>query len=197
MIFRRKEDPPPEGRDRLAEIVERYLAHSDLPTRRIVTAVLLNFTQNPLRRIDFEIGIGSAQDLGVAQELAVEALSSMDAILDEPEPLCLIEGLGDSSASLHLYAWLDQRDTDFFKARSEAIRIVKGAFDDVGIDMRSPIYQVMMDPETQRREPQAVHAIPEPAEVGDTAADVTLDEQVESERAAPGPDLLDVEAPHE
>ena len=49
MIFRRKEDPPPEGRDRLAEIVERYLAHSDLPTRRIVTAVLLNFTQNPLR----------------------------------------------------------------------------------------------------------------------------------------------------
>ena len=171
--------------------------HLRIPNSRVFKAVLLNFTQNPLRRIDFEIGIGSAQDLGVAQELAVDALSSMDAILAEPEPLCLIEGLGGSSASLHLYAWLDQRDTDFFKARSEAIRIVKGAFDDAGIDMRSPIYQVTLDPETERREPRAAHAVPEPAEVGDTAADITLDEQVESERAAQGPDLLDVEAPHE
>ena len=39
MIFRRKEETPPEARDRLAEIVERYLADADVPTRRIVTAV--------------------------------------------------------------------------------------------------------------------------------------------------------------
>jgi uncharacterized tellurite resistance protein B-like protein len=42
MIFRRKETPnamPPEARDRLAEIVERYLADADEATRRIVTAV--------------------------------------------------------------------------------------------------------------------------------------------------------------
>ncbi len=42
MIFRRKEKPksvPPEARDRLAEIVERYLADADDSTRRIVTAV--------------------------------------------------------------------------------------------------------------------------------------------------------------
>jgi uncharacterized tellurite resistance protein B-like protein len=42
MIFRRKDKPsaaPPEARDRLAEIVERYLADADDATRRIVTAV--------------------------------------------------------------------------------------------------------------------------------------------------------------
>ena len=42
MIFRGKEKPksvPPEARDRLAEIVERYLADVDDSTRRIVTAV--------------------------------------------------------------------------------------------------------------------------------------------------------------
>ena len=42
MIFRRKtdlEDLPPHARERLAEIVEKYLADADDATRRIVTAV--------------------------------------------------------------------------------------------------------------------------------------------------------------
>jgi uncharacterized tellurite resistance protein B-like protein len=42
MIFQRKkeyEDLPPHARERLAEIVEQYLAHADDATRRIVTAV--------------------------------------------------------------------------------------------------------------------------------------------------------------
>lgn len=42
MIFRRKDSPKdvaPEARDRLAEIVEQYLADADDATRRIVTAV--------------------------------------------------------------------------------------------------------------------------------------------------------------
>ena len=42
MIFGRKdelEDVTPEARDRLAQIVEQYLAEADDATRRIVTAV--------------------------------------------------------------------------------------------------------------------------------------------------------------
>jgi len=41
MIFRRKdrEEVPPEARDRLSEIVDKYLADADVATRRIVTAV--------------------------------------------------------------------------------------------------------------------------------------------------------------
>jgi len=42
MVFRRKDnmdDVPPQARDRLAKIVEQYLADADDATRRIVTAV--------------------------------------------------------------------------------------------------------------------------------------------------------------
>jgi uncharacterized tellurite resistance protein B-like protein len=42
MFFRRKDDSkelPPQARERLAEIVEQYLADADDATRRIVTAV--------------------------------------------------------------------------------------------------------------------------------------------------------------
>ena len=168
--------------------------HLRIPNAKVFKAVLVNYTQNPLRRIDFEVGVAPVEELAAAQEAGLQALASMDAILDEPEPLCLVERLGDSSVTLHLYAWLDQRETDFFKARSEAIRVVKTAFDDAGIDTRAAIFQVTMQPEEYQPAPRAPV---EELEIGDTAADVTLDEQVESERAAQGPDLLDVDAPRE
>jgi small-conductance mechanosensitive channel len=171
--------------------------HVRIPNSTVFKSVLVNFSRNPLRRIDFEVGVASTEDLAAVQELGVGVISSIDAVLDEPPPLCLVERLGDSSVTLHVYAWLDQRETDFFKARSEAIRVVKTAFDDAGVDTRSPIYQVIMQPDEERPETEVARPAVEPIEVGDTAADAGLDEQVESERAAEGPDLLDVDAPHE
>jgi small-conductance mechanosensitive channel len=170
--------------------------HLRIPNAKVFKAVLVNYTQNPLRRIDFVVDIGVSEDLATAQQLGAQALTAMDAIMDEPPPLALIERLGDSSVSIHFYAWVDQRRTDFFKAQSEAIRIVKSTFDKAGIDMPAPIYQVHLSREIEapaRMAPPPTKSL----EPGDTASDVRLDEQVESERAAQGPDLLDEEAPRE
>ncbi len=170
--------------------------HLRIPNAKVFKAVLVNYTQNPRRRIDFEVGVGVNEDLAQVQQLGTGALAAMDAIIDEPPPLGLVERLGDSSVSVHFYAWLDQRSTDFFKAQSEAIRLVKRAFDDAGIEMPAPVYQVQVsrDIEAPARMPLAPVKTLEP---GDTASDVRLDAQVESERAAQGPDLLDEDAPRE
>lgn len=171
--------------------------HLRIPNARVFKAVLVNYTQNPYRRLDFEVGVGVNEDLAAAQKLGVEVMSSMDAIVDEPAPLGLIERLGDSSITLHFYAWLDQRDTDFFKAQSEAIRLVKCAFDEAGVDMPAPAYQITVSREAESHEPQVVRPRTTILEPGDTAVDVRLDEQVASERATQGPDLLDEDAPRE
>ncbi len=171
--------------------------HLRIPNARVFKAVLVNYTQNPFRRLDFEVGVGANEDLAAAQKLGMEVLSSMDAIVDEPPPLGLVECLGDSSITLHFYAWLDQRDTDFFKAQSEAIRLVKSAFDEAGIDIPAPAYQITLSREAGPPEPPVVRPLTKILEPGDTAVDVRLDEQVESERATQGPDLLDEDAPRE
>ena len=171
--------------------------HLRIPNAKVFKAVLVNYTQNPLRRIDFEVGVGTNVDLATAQKIGVDALSATPAIIQDPSPLGLVERLGDSTICLHFYAWLDQRDTDFFKAQSEAIRIVKSAFDDAGIEMPTPSYQITLARDEERSEPRVAHPPAKPLEAGDTAADVRLDEQVESERAAQGPDLLDDDAPRE
>jgi hypothetical protein len=55
----------------------------------------------------------------------------------------------------------------------------------------------MLSREAERPAPEIARPQVKALELGDTAADVRLDEQVESERAAQGPDLLDADAPRE
>lgn len=170
--------------------------HLRIPNSRVFKAVLLNYTQNPLRRLDFEIGVSAKEDLAAAQKLGVEALSLLEAILDEPPPLGLLERLGDSNIPIHFFAWLDQRETDFFKARSEAIRAVRTAFDEANVEMPEPSYRISVGSEGERPS----HEVARPSESlepGDTTADVRLDAQVEAEREAEGPDLLDEDSPRE
>lgn len=169
--------------------------HLRIPNSRVFKAVLLNYTQNPLRRLDFEVGIGGKEDLAGAQRLGVDVLSSMEAILDEPPPLALVERLGDSSIPIHFFAWVDQRKTDFFKAQSEAIRAVKMAFDEADVDMPEPSYRINIQKEAEGHDVVPLSA--QSLEPGDTTADVRLDEQVEAEREAEGPDLLDEDSPRE
>ena len=44
--------------------------------------------------------------------------------------------------NLRFFAWIDQRESDYLRTRSEAIRRVKETFDEAGIEMPEPIYRV-------------------------------------------------------
>lgn len=171
--------------------------HLRIPNAKVFKAVVLNYSRNPMRRFDFAIGVGARADLAAAQKLGVEVLKGMDAVVDEPVPLALLEQLGDSNVPISFYAWVDQRETDYFKAKSEGIRLVKAAFDDASIEMPAPILEVQVVQDSGTPPQPASAPGGQLAEAGDTAADDTLDEQVESERAEEGPDLLDEDAPRE
>lgn len=171
--------------------------HLRIPNAKVFKAVVLNYTRNPLRQFHFEIGVGVTQDLVEAQKLALDTLAGMDAVLDEPPPFALILQLGDSNVPIRFHAWVDQTKTDFFKAKSEAIRLVKAAFDEAEVEMPEPIYRIYMQQSVQSPAQEAVRPEPSARRAGDTTADKRIDIQVEQERAAEGPDLLDEEAPQE
>ncbi|MFZ1863973.1 MAG: mechanosensitive ion channel family protein [Polyangiales bacterium] len=171
--------------------------HLRIPNAKVFKAVVLNYTRNPLRQLHFEVGVGVKQDLVEAQRIALETLAGMDAVLDQPPPFALIQQLGDSNVPIRFHAWVDQTSTDFFKARSEAIRLVKTAFDDANVEMPEPIYRVYMQQSVESPAQEIVRTEASAHEAGDTAADKRMDIQVQAERAAEGPDLLDEESPQE
>jgi small-conductance mechanosensitive channel len=166
--------------------------HVRIPNAIVFKAVIENYSRNPLRRFSFPVGAGVDEDLVAAQDLGVGILRSMDGVLADPEPFALVEELGDSTVTVRFFGWVDQRQADFLKVRSEAIRLVKQGFDEAGIDMPEPIQRVRLE-DIAARAPGAPTAQRATTRTRDVAVDRHLEDQIEEERAAE-PDLLSDEA---
>jgi small-conductance mechanosensitive channel len=170
--------------------------HVRIPNSTVFKEILLNYTRNPRRRFDFTVGVGTDVDLGEALALGTRTLRALPGVLDDPDPDGWIDMLGDSTVVLHFFGWIDQREAEWAKARSEAVRVVKEAFDAAGIEMPEPTVNLRTLPAPERRAPPPAEA---PALEIDIRPDTHLDREVAEDRAlgGEGDDLLDPDAPRE
>lgn len=184
--------------------------HVRIPNATVFKGEIVNFTLNPERRFSFELGV-ETEDLQRAVELGLEVIGDLSFVLKEPAADGWIEKIGDSSMILWFGAWIDQRQTSLVKARSEAIRKVKLAFEAEGIGLPEPIYRLRFDggvpttedkPTSKKTSPPAKAKRPPAAKDTDAEGDVSPDRELErkveeeTSRNADG-DLLDDNAPRE
>ncbi len=160
--------------------------HLRIPNSQIITSPMTNFSRNPLRRFEFTVGVSVDLDLLLVRQLAIATLQGMPGILVEPRPRVLVLELGDSAVTVRVLAWIDQRETDFLKARSEAIRLVKTAFDQAGIEMPEPIYRIHMADTATKDDaamatPAAVVAVIKAEPEVDVSADDSIEQQFQEE----------------
>ena len=182
--------------------------HVRIPNAVVFKATITNFTRNPERRFDFRLGVNADANLAEAVETGLQALSGLPFVLRDPGPLGWIDTVGDSSVILWFGGWIDQRSTDFARARSEAIRLVKRALEEAGFELPEPIYRLRLQesaaalpeglPAKAPRTPTAAAGPAEDPEPGDAARVPQIEEKVSEERRARDrPDLLDPTAPQE
>ncbi len=179
--------------------------HVRIPNAQVFKATITNYTRNPQRRFDFRLGVNGDANLAEALETGLGALRELPFVLADPGPLGWIDSVGDSSVILWFGAWIDQTTTEFARARSEAIRLVKRALEGEGFELPEPIYRLRFDTTTgappllPTARPAATPAAPvEDAEPGDAARITQIEEKVSEERRVGNrPDLLDPRAPQE
>ena len=93
---------------------------------------------------------------------------------------------------MRFFGWVDQRETDLSKVRSEAIRRVKSAFADAGIEAPRTIYHIVT---SRQRDALEIEAISEPENGADTSVNRDIDVQVAAARAdVAGQNLLQPES---
>lgn len=166
--------------------------HLRIPNSLIITSAMTNFTRNPLRRLEFNVGVSVDLDLQQARSLGIDTLRAMPGILADPGPQVLVAELGDSTVQLRFLAWINQHDSDFLKARSEAIRQIKAAYDKAGIEMPEPIYRIHLRDSNTQPASTETSAVPDapasasahvasPTNADDVAADDTIDRQIAQE----------------
>lgn len=168
--------------------------HVRLPNAMVFKTVMTNYTRNPRRLFAFNVDIGVQEDLVKVSRIGVETLRAMKGVLDDPAPFARVEELAASSVVVGFNGWVNQQTADFFKVRSEAIRLVKTALDEAEVDMPEPTYRLQVwQQETALQKPQLpAESISEQAAAIDVLPDGKLEAQVEEELAqSDEPNLLD------
>lgn len=179
--------------------------HLRIPNAKVFKANILNYSRNPQRRFDFDLGVDSADDPLGAMEVGLAAIRALPFVLEDPRSHAVIHTVGESSIVLRFYAWVDQRSTDFLKGRSLAIQAAKRAVEDAGYELPEPIYRIRFDERDRSgREDGKADAKPARAaapampQADHAAPDRTIEELVSKERGdAPETDLLDTQRPIE
>ncbi|OYX47172.1 MAG: MscS mechanosensitive ion channel [Sphingomonadales bacterium 32-64-22] len=188
--------------------------HLRIPNSTVFKAVILNFTTNPQRRFDFVLGVDADDDVEAARVLGRQVLAGLPFVLEEPGPEARLVDVGDSNVQVRFLGWVDQRASDWYRARSRAIIEVKAALEGAGFGLPEPIYRLRFDQRTEplplqstRRAKPASEApappAPAPVRVASHAEDLGPQDEiarmVEEERATSPADndLLDASRPVE
>lgn len=116
-----------------------------IPNAEVFKGTILNYTQNPERRFTFELGIDANDDPLAAIKVGIDAVYRLDFVLDNPKSIAIITNVGDSNIVLQFQVWVNQSETDYYKARSIAIRETKHALENQGFSLPEPIYRLRFD----------------------------------------------------
>lgn len=81
-----------------------------VPNSKIWSSPITNFSRNPTRRFDLLIGIGYGDDADGAMALLLGLMKGDARVLDDPEPLAVVDALGDSAVIIKMRGWTKSSD---------------------------------------------------------------------------------------
>lgn len=107
-----------------------------IPNETLVKTRFVNITRYPIRRLDIDIGVAYKEDIEHVTRVLGEVADQNPNSLDEPAPIILFKGFGDSSLDFLLGVWFEK--ADMLILRNSILREIKRRFDDEGIEIPFP-----------------------------------------------------------
>ncbi len=107
-----------------------------IPNETLVKSEITNITHFPLRRIDLTLGVAYKEDLGQVREILFEMADRNPLCLEEPPPLYILQGFGDSAINIQFSVWVAREN--FLEVRNGIQNDIKTGFDAKGIEIPFP-----------------------------------------------------------
>ena len=123
-----------------------------VPNADVYTQAITNYSKVDQRRINLEVGVGYESDLQQVDDLMVEVAKGLAGVRDDPAPFVAFTKFGDSAINATLYFWIDTSEAAYFETLDAALKGVKTAFDQAGINIPFPIRTVYMQPVAKEQE---------------------------------------------
>lgn len=107
-----------------------------IPNENLMKSTTTTLTRFPIRRYDLQVGIAYGEDIRKARDVLLQVAEDYHLCLEDPQPLIIMQGFGDSSINIQFSVWATREN--FLEVRNGMHERVKAAFDEAGIEIPYP-----------------------------------------------------------
>ncbi|HEX7038345.1 MAG TPA: mechanosensitive ion channel family protein [Pseudomonadales bacterium] len=107
-----------------------------IPNESLIKSEVVNLTRFPIRRLDLKLGVAYSEDINRVRDVLLAVAERNPLCLDEPAPLFIFQGFGESALELQLSLWAQRQN--FLALRNSVTAEIKAAFDAAGIEIPFP-----------------------------------------------------------
>ena len=107
-----------------------------IPNETIIKSEVINVTHFPIRRVDLNVGVAYKEDIGRVRKILLNIAQENPLCLNEPEPMIIFSGFGNSSIDLLFVVWAIK--SDWLKLKNQMYEEIKKRFDQEGVEIPFP-----------------------------------------------------------
>jgi len=107
-----------------------------IPNEALLKSEVTTLTKFPIRRLDVKVGVAYKEDIRRVRDVLMQLAERNLRCLDDPPPLFIFLGFGDSSQDIQFSVWA--RRENFLELRNTIHTDIKEAFDRAGIEIPFP-----------------------------------------------------------
>lgn len=118
-----------------------------IPNESLIKTEMTNLTRFPIRRFDLLIGVAYREEISKVRDVLMQVAQNNPLCMEEPEPMFLFTGFGESSLNIQFSVW--GKREDYRELRNTVYEDVKKAFDEAGIEIPFPHRTLYSGSETE------------------------------------------------
>lgn len=107
-----------------------------IPNEQLIKSEVTTLTRFPVRRFDLKVRVAYKEDIARVREVLMAVADRNNLCLDEPKPLFIFTGFGDSALEIQFSVWATREN--FLDLRNSLQEEIKRAFDAEGIEIPFP-----------------------------------------------------------
>lgn len=107
-----------------------------IPNGNLANSDVVNFSSQPTRRVDINVGVAYHTDLKKAREVILTIFKNDSRVHSEPEPVVFLNNFGESSLDLVVRAWTDTEN--LWPVYFDSMEKIKTSFDSHDIEIPFP-----------------------------------------------------------
>lgn len=107
-----------------------------IPNESLIKSEVTTLTRFPIRRIDIMVGVAYKEDLKKVREVLDKIADKNPLCLEEPKPLYIFQGFGESSLDIQYSVWAKREN--YITLKNNIHEEIKNAFDEHNIEIPFP-----------------------------------------------------------